>query len=201
MRTKQPARSLAALTRGFRLRARAFCELIEGHQRYPVRRFLNLVHHSLPALYAAGLELPNLTPSRKPSYARVSIEEWQPLFRALGKRLGNRTWYSEIFDPYDRHVRGSLIGNLADDLSDICRDLTNGSRCWQSGDLETAVWEWRYGLEIHWGEHATGAMRALHWLKLNHDFGPPPAMPNNWLKLSARRRVGRRQRRRRRAAA
>lgn len=24
-------------------------------------------------------------------------------------------------------------------------------------------WEWSFGFRTHWGEHATGAIRALHW--------------------------------------
>jgi hypothetical protein len=30
------------------------------------------------------------------------------------------------------------------------------------GRRAQAVWEWGFGLRHHWGEHATGAIRALH---------------------------------------
>jgi hypothetical protein len=201
MRTRRTVGSLSTRTRAFRKQARGFCELVAHHKHYPLRRFLRRVYHSLPALYAAGLELPDFTPKSDASFTRVSHQEWSRLFRSLERRLGTRTWYSEVFDAYDRHDHDSLIGNLADDLSDIYRDLTNGFRCWRTGDRENAIWEWRYLLEIHWGEHATGALRALYWLQLTHDFGPPAAMPNNRLKPPARGRPTQKSRRRTRAAA
>jgi hypothetical protein len=30
------------------------------------------------------------------------------------------------------------------------------------------IWEWEFGFETHWGEHATNAIRALYWLLYNH---------------------------------
>src|SRR3989338_3982768 len=129
MRTPRTVDALPARTRAFRKQARAFCQLVAGHKRYPLRSFLRTVHHSLPALYAAGLQLPDITPERDASYSRVATQEWSRLFRSLKSRLGTRTYYCEVFDAYDRHDRGSLIGNLADDLSDIHGDLTNGFLC------------------------------------------------------------------------
>jgi len=201
MRTTRAVGSLSARSRTFRTRARDFCELVAGHKHYPLRRFLRRVYHSLPALYAAGLDLPDFTPAHDASYKRVSVQEWSRLSRSLESRLGTRTWYSEVFDVYDRHDHSSLLGNLADDLSDIYGDLTNGFRCWRTGDRENAIWEWRYFLEIHWGEHATGALRALYWLQRTHDFSPPAAMPNNRLKQTARGRSVAKSLRRTRAAA
>ncbi|HNC43525.1 MAG TPA: DUF5063 domain-containing protein [Acidobacteriota bacterium] len=29
--------------------------------------------------------------------------------------------------------------------------------------MTEAAWEWRFLFEIHWGQHLTGAQRALHW--------------------------------------
>ena len=201
MRTTRTVASMSAQTQTFRSRARIFCELVAGHKHYPLRRLLRRLHHLLPVLYGAGLQLPDITPKHDASYARVGNRERSRLSRSLESRLGTRTLYSEVFDAYDRHDQRSLIGSLAGDLSSIYAELTNGFRCWRAGDRENAVWEWRYGLEINWGEHATGAMRALYWLQRNHDFGPPAAMPNNRLKLPARGRRTRKSRRRPRAAA
>src|SRR5881296_12016 len=145
MRTKRTITSIQAQTRAFRSQARAFCQLVVGHKHYPLRRFLRRVHYSLPALYAAGLELPDITPKHDASYTRVSNQERSRLCLSLESRLGTRTRYFEVFDAYDRDDHRSLVANLADDLSGIYRELTNGFRCWRLRDHENAVWEWRYG--------------------------------------------------------
>ena len=28
--------------------------------------------------------------------------------------------------------------------------------------LSSAIWHWRYNFEVHWGDHAIDALRALH---------------------------------------
>jgi hypothetical protein len=64
-----------------------------------------------------------------------------------------------------------VVGSLSDDLADIYRDVVTGLRAYDRGDRAGAVWEWRFNLHAHWGAHATGAMRALHWWLCNNDPG------------------------------
>ena len=163
----------------FRRLAVDYCRLVDGHRRVPIRGFLRTIHQLLPALYAAGLRLPESTPGPDANYAEVTQKEQQPLFRSLRTRLGNRDHYSEVFDSYDWKDRDPVVGSLVDDLSDMYHDLVAGLRCWKAGDRENAVWLWRFGAESHWGEHATSAMRAMHWLRREYAFGQPGAMPNN----------------------
>jgi hypothetical protein len=68
--------------------------------------------------------------------------------------------YWEVFDP--RHEESPVAGSLTDDLTDIYRDLRRGLAIADSGSMIDAVWEWRYNYEIHWGNHATDAIRVLH---------------------------------------
>ena len=45
------------------------------------------------------------------------------------------------------------------------RDVVGGLRLFREGHRSEAVWAWSFGFQTHWGEHATGAIRALHaWL-------------------------------------
>ena len=69
--------------------------------------------------------------------------------------------YWEVFDPYEEKPLG--IGLLSDDLLDVYVDIRRGLDLW-SADVprEAAIWEWRFHLEIHWGDHAVDAIRALH---------------------------------------
>jgi hypothetical protein len=77
----------------------------------------------------------------------------------------------EVFDPYAEPPEAVVLGSLADDVGDIYLDLADGLELWAAGNLAAAVWEWRFGLESHWGQHLTGALRAIHALALKHDLG------------------------------
>jgi hypothetical protein len=58
------------------------------------------------------------------------------------------------------------MGDLADDLADIYRDIKPGLRAWdteEEGYLDEVVFDWKLPhFGSHWGIHAVGAMRALH---------------------------------------
>lgn len=55
------------------------------------------------------------------------------------------------------------LGSLADDLADIWRDLRAGLDALEGGSQwQDVAWEWRFGLQTHWGRHAVEALRALH---------------------------------------
>jgi hypothetical protein len=157
--------------------ARRYCELVENHRATPIRRFLAEVHALLPELYALGMALPEVDPPDLRWPSRVPDPGWWTLFRGLVRRLGDRNLYMEVFDAYDRHDRTSLVGSLADDLCDIHRDLAEGLARWDAGHELNAIWDWKYLGETHWGEHATSALRALHWLKGHYEYGQPPPMP------------------------
>lgn len=73
--------------------------------------------------------------------------------------------YWEVFDPVsDDATEGQAVaGSLADDISDIYRDVARGLIAYESGRRSEAHWEWAFHLRHHWGAHATSAIRALHW--------------------------------------
>jgi hypothetical protein len=73
------------------------------------------------------------------------------------------TYYSEVFNSNVVPPEDPVIGDLADDIADIYRDLRRGLNLLDAGHTEQAVWEWVFHLKHHWGEHATSAIRALYW--------------------------------------
>ena len=176
--------------------AQAYCEAFEAYQRQASQRFLSEMLPLVGRLYAAGLALPSLpelddhdagededelapswlsaiTLERTTDPDRMTHDDWWPLYKALSAYLGARNYYREIFDPYEPVSEKEVTGSLADDLADIYRDLLSGCRKWSRGERTGAHWEWRFGLESHWGEHATGAIRAIHCLAAWHDLGWP----------------------------
>ncbi len=74
-------------------------------------------------------------------------------------------YYESRQDPFDLGDHEHEVGDLADDLADIWRDLKRGLELYDSNERVTAAAEWKFGFEAHWGRHATAALYALHcWL-------------------------------------
>jgi len=61
-----------------------------------------------------------------------------------------------------------VCGDIADDFSDIYQDVKSGLLAYELGRKSQAVWHWRFTWGIHWGEHATSALRALHSYQKNN---------------------------------
>jgi hypothetical protein len=159
--------------RAFVAAATRYCGLIESQ---PTDRDLWLAEtlQAIAMLYAAApvvreLGLPGGSRAI-PSELRLSNEQWQTLFGHLRQILGKDAHYSSHFNPLtaDPADEQTTIGDLADDLADIYRDLKPGLAAWSlSGNAyeEDILFQWvHYGHVHHWGRHAVDAMRALHWL-------------------------------------
>ena len=83
-------------------------------------------------------------------------------------------YYSEVFDPLPVPPETPVVGSLSfDDIPCIYHDLVEkGLSLYDRGYTNDAIWEWKFSLQTHWGEHATSAIRALHcWLAKNDAFG------------------------------
>jgi hypothetical protein len=70
----------------------------------------------------------------------------------------------KIFDPFNDQE--PVSPTISDDLEDIYCDVKEGLLAMESSGAvsQNVVWEWKFGLEIHWGRHAVGAIAALHSL-------------------------------------
>jgi hypothetical protein len=114
------------------------------------------------ALYAAALELPQpwsegVTAEPGPGPALTEGMNSVRL-RAMAIPLQH---YSEIFSPLVPPEEPE-VGDLADDLVDIYRDVAVGLSLYDAGSAEDAIWHWGFNFQIHWGKHASSAIRALH---------------------------------------
>jgi hypothetical protein len=179
--------------------AQRLCELIAAPPSCDEITFLRAVHGLLAKAYAAGLDLPPTgvlfgdagadtneevpEPPLESDADRVTGEESSGLRTRLETFLGARCMYREVFDAYSSDADEEVTGSLADDFADIYADLMPGVRKWQRGETGEALWAWRFGLECHWGEHATSAIRALYALAAWHSLGwptdaPPKKTPN-----------------------
>jgi hypothetical protein len=155
----------------FATAAGRYCSVIEDTRGRPLNVWLLDVERTLSALYSAAAGLPEADPATdKPINSTMSSEEWESLYERLRDRLGSVDLYWEIFDVGNQH---SLVqASLADDLVDVYRDVRRGLKASRSGaPPDDVLFEWRSGFEIHWAEHALGALRAVRSL-LSADSAP-----------------------------
>ena len=108
----------------------------------------------LMTLYISAMALPETE--------QETVKSSSDTVEAIPFRIDEQvpTTYWEVFNPYV--YEDPVCGDLADDLSDIAADLKAGMNEYETGRIGSAVFEWRFGLRNHWGQHIVNALRALH---------------------------------------
>ena len=114
----------------------------------------------LAGLYSNVMALPKNGPGQDIDGKRISDEEWNNMFKRFGALPFN--YYSEYFSPAKVAEEEPVIGDIADDLADIYRDLKEGLELYETGHVTEALWEWNQSFNSHWGRHASSALHALH---------------------------------------
>jgi len=114
------------------------------------------------ALYNAAILLPHPwkeSLSSELAEAEVSKAEIDLVLRRVSDLP--LQFYFEVFDPFEMSPE-PVTGHITDDIGDIYSDVARGLVLYDRGQKDEALWEWGFNLKIHWGEHATGAIRVLH---------------------------------------
>ena len=145
----------------FAEQARTFCRWATGEDGAPMT--IPAAVRSVSSLYAAALELPPpFTKGMSGEVADVEPTEGSlALVIARASKLPVQIYW-EIFDPITDAPEEPVAGSLVDDLGDIYRDVARGLVLFESGEHAEALWQWGFNFRIHWGGHATGALRAMH---------------------------------------
>ncbi|MGJ8640151.1 MAG: DUF5063 domain-containing protein [Opitutaceae bacterium] len=144
---------------GFIAAAEKFCEIsvsldpIKKEDLWCIRELLLLLVFHVPAVeshqQAADFD-----------GKRISEEEF---IRAV-KRFGDLPFdfYRVVFDPHDFEAEDEPVhGMLADDLSDIYRDISEGLDNVRNGHLDDACFDWSQSYSSHWARHAVNALAAI----------------------------------------
>jgi hypothetical protein len=137
--------------------ARAFCDWAEGEsaaEDIEAQTALRLLYR----LFELAPQLP-LTPNGDEEAEEITYEAWKAMFSRFGALPVN--YYSECMDPLEVPSENVGIGDVADDLADIWSDLKQGLSLFDAGYVDTAVHEWRWRYQFHWGQHAAGALFVL----------------------------------------
>jgi hypothetical protein len=151
-----------ALMNTFADLAKEYCGWVEGEPETAEHEHYLAVHY-LARLYSAGLEIPLVEPVGdfdEPEFTQDDYQRIHKRFAVLPFQ-----YYYEVFNPFDIFAEKTAepeMGDVCDDLTDIYGDLKRGLILWEKGERENAVFIWNTNFGIHWGRHATSALRALH---------------------------------------
>ena len=136
---------------------RDYVALIESCHSSSALELLRGIARVLPALYAAGLDLPDRSPTSGEAPAFADI---QSPMADLARLLGAWDVYCEVFDPCKDTE--AIHQTLSDDLADIYIDLKRELDAFDGGAVDDAIWSWRFTLAGHCGDHIVDAMRVIH---------------------------------------
>ncbi|WKA60354.1 DUF5063 domain-containing protein [Planococcus shenhongbingii] len=136
----------------FQMAAAAYCDFIDSCSSFDDKETLIKLLSIVSRLYTEAFELPDVESEEGHS---VDVDFPLPVVDFKSHNV-----YKEMFNPY--HDTTPLNGCLDDDITGIYSDIKNGLVLYEQGNVKEAVWEWKFGFEVHWGEHATSAIRALH---------------------------------------
>ena len=130
--------------------AEEFCFFVENHRTIRESDY-SLWLEQIVGLYRCALEL-DYPPS-------VSDENDVEVNIHLSAESDNFYWM--LYNPLvlEEPVGGILI----DDIQDIYREIKKGIMFFQTNPA-AALWEWKFGFDNHWGNHAVDAIRALHYM-------------------------------------
>lgn len=132
--------------------AERYCDLVETPSAAGDRAaFVLSVRSALAELLASGFALPDTEPSEIDLPEGPTQAEWTAAFTSTQMTLG------ELPGGLEAYV------SVPDDLADVWRDLKRGLNALTAGTRwQDASWEWKFGLQAHWGKHAEDALVALH---------------------------------------
>lgn len=147
------------MAESFRVHAEAYVAAIERGSP------LASVRQSLANLYAAGLALDAMQDSTGwDDPPCISHEDWREAYDAIARNLSTQLYQVIISDPFQVAEEAKLaVGDLADDLADVWRDMTEGLLALDKGIPESAaLWHWKLMFDSHWGVHAVRALGVMH---------------------------------------
>lgn len=148
----------------FAREAHAFCRWATGEDGSTMTVLTALRH--ITSLYKAGLELPLPSP---PTASRRRLKRLLLIAVPLdsGCKVMERVdelpvqVYCEIFDPLAQPPKEPVMITIREDIGEIYQDVARGLVLFDAGDYKEAWRMWASHFS-HWGEHATGSIRALH---------------------------------------
>jgi hypothetical protein len=117
---------------------------------------------ALDALVATYHRVPDVSPDTTEASAAPAIDE-QRVIEAASAAFPDLGCYA-LVDPQE--IEGGEIGLSisAGDLAEIAADLSGVLWLFENAGYNDAVWEFRFGYQMHWGRHLHELRTYLHAL-------------------------------------
>lgn len=147
----------------FYAKAKEFCSFVT--ETVLSRESSTRLVEMLMELYLTALELPEMTILSSDALEHIQIKQINPSDIRLEEKV--EPFYWEVFNPFDKEE--PVCSHIAGDLSDIANDLLKGIVEFDSGRVQNAVFEWKLGLNSHWGCHLTDVLRVLHRIRFESE--------------------------------
>lgn len=110
-------------------------------------------------LYVAAFELPDLETETE------SADENRSNY-TISCSEGFETLYWAVFDPFNNNPEKEVVCmSLYDDLRSILEELQDEISEYEARRIGNAVFNWKFGYEIHVGAHTVNALKALHVIR------------------------------------
>ncbi len=140
---------------------REYLEAVDNAVNLGPHAFLSVCARILPQIYALGLDLPDTEPTN----GTLDSEVISPMSE-LTALSGEYNLYAEVFDPcFDKEF---LTKTIADDLADIYLDLKRPLLAFEAGDRGNSIWQWKFNIQTHCGDHLVDVLRPIHRLINDH---------------------------------
>ena len=156
--TPVPLRDSAKVV-AFEQAARRFVALV-GDPPADGQRLAEDLYRAVLGLGRAIFALPDVEPGDGPDEIglRVDDDEWHRVYQGASHVPGV-PYYDFVWPDGDQ-----TLGDVADDVADIYRDLKPGLLAWDMQEDELVagtVWHWKFTHASHWGIHLSGLQSAL----------------------------------------
>ncbi len=155
-----------SLVNDFAKGAKGYCDLVDEYKLKTRSEFIYYAFLYITDLCNMAIQLPRISEVQDIDISRDKNTD--PKFdqmKVLCEFLGDWVYSRQVFDgtaPEGDRQGDVVTADLADDLTDIYRNLRDGLKYFDEGDPDEAVWQWKFSFGIHWGRHATSALRAIY---------------------------------------
>lgn len=146
--------------------AKEFCDFVETIPQMEQRDVVQRLQKFIPLIYLKGSLLPVCECKEEGLIAdSVTEDEYNFLYAALHRLLGEYDEYLEVFDDGMQYSEVPVVHSVSEKVCDIYQDLKNFTvsfRCGIPEVIEEALWTLDNNFELYWGKACAGVLRAIH---------------------------------------
>jgi hypothetical protein len=146
--------------------ARSFCTFLETKQSSAPSTFLTVIQSHLLSLYSCQNNLSLIELQKDTDIEAELLDmEMKSIMQFIGESLPCQ-YYWHVFDPSIENDIEPVCGDLVDDIGDIYKDIKRSLLLFDIGSKgaqETAIWQFKFYFDAHWGDHCVNALYAIHY--------------------------------------